>query len=69
MVRDQFVAGHWDCDLRHHLISVPPDTPIREIVDICRVWESHSNASDREDVTPTYTGTGSTFTRPDRANQ
>ena len=23
-------------------INVPPDTPIREIVDRCRVWESHS---------------------------
>ena len=43
MVRYRFVAGHRDCDLQRHLGSVPLDTPIREIVDICRVWESHSN--------------------------
>ena len=24
-----------------HLDSVPPETPIRDIVDLCRVWESH----------------------------
>ena len=34
-------AGHLDCALRRHLDSVPPDTPIRDIVDWCRVWESH----------------------------
>ena len=43
MVRDRFVSGHWDCTLRRHLDSVPPDTPIRNIVDQCRVWESHSD--------------------------
>ena len=41
MVRDRFVSGHRDCALRRHLDSVPPDTPIRDIVDWCRVWESH----------------------------
>ena len=42
MVRDRFIADQWSCGLRRHLDSVPPDTLIREIVDRCRVWESHS---------------------------
>ena len=40
MVRDRFVTGHRDYDLRRHLDSVPPDTPIREIVDRCSVGKS-----------------------------
>ena len=43
MVRDRFISGHRDCELRRHLDSVPPDTPIQDIVDRCRVWESHSD--------------------------
>ena len=42
MVWDRFIADQRSCGLRHHLDSVPPDTPIQEIVDRCRVWESHS---------------------------
>ena len=42
MVWDRFIADQRSCGLRRHLDSVPPDTPIREIVDRCRVWESHS---------------------------
>ena len=42
MVRDRFIADQRSCGFRRHLDSVPPDTPIREIVDHCRVWESHS---------------------------
>ena len=42
MVWDRFILRQRDCDLRHHLDRVPPDTPIRETVDQCRVWESHS---------------------------
>ena len=42
MVRDRFIADQQSCGLRRYLDSVPPDTPIREIVDRCRVWESHS---------------------------
>ena len=41
IIRDRFVAGHDSCELRQHLDSVPPETPIRDIVDRCRVWESH----------------------------
>ena len=37
MVHDRFVTGHQDCDLRRHIDSVPPNTPIRDIVGQCRV--------------------------------
>ena len=40
MFRDRFVASHWDCDLWRHFDSVLK-MPIRDIVDRCRVWESH----------------------------
>ena len=40
MVWDRFISDQQNCGLRRH--SVPPDTPIREIVDRCRVWKSHS---------------------------
>ena len=43
LIRDQFIAGHSNCDLRRHLDSVPPETPIRDVVDRCRVWESHAD--------------------------
>ena len=40
MVRDRLIAAQRSCGLRRHLDSVPPDTPIRDTVDRCRVWES-----------------------------
>ena len=43
LIRDRFIAGHGSCDLRRYLDCVPPDTPIRDIVDRCRVWESHAD--------------------------
>ena len=43
LIRDRFIAGHGNCDLRRHLYSVPPETPIRDVVDRCRVWESHAD--------------------------
>ena len=42
MARDRFISEQRSCGLRHHLDSVPLDTPIQDIVDRCRVWESHS---------------------------
>ena len=36
LIRDRFVAGDENCALRRHLYSVPPETPIRDIVDRCR---------------------------------
>ena len=43
LIRDRFIAGHDNCDLRRYLDSVPPETPIRDVVDRCRVWESHTD--------------------------
>ena len=40
-VSDIFIIGQGNRALRRHLDSVGPDTPIAEIVDRCRVWESH----------------------------
>ena len=52
-IRDRFIAGHPDCYLRWHLDSVPPDTPIRDIVDRCRVCESHADTYARRVAKPT----------------
>ena len=40
MVRDRFIDGQPECALRRHLDSLGPDTPMADIVDCCRVWES-----------------------------
>ena len=61
LIRDRFIAGHANCDLRRYLDCVPPDTPLRDIVDRCRVWESHGSTETRrvskpipDPVCPTY---------------
>ena len=41
MVRDRFIDGQAECALCRHLDSWGPDTPMADIVDCCRVWESH----------------------------
>ena len=41
MVRDRFVDGQVECALRRHLDSLGPDTPMADIVNCCRVWDSH----------------------------
>ena len=41
MVRDRFIDGQAECALRRHLDSLGPITPMVDIVDCCRVWESH----------------------------
>ena len=46
MIRDKFIAGQRQCALGRQLDGFAQDTPIGEIVDSCRVWESHSE-SDR----------------------
>ena len=43
MIRDKFIAGHEQCALRRQFDGFAQDTPIGEIVDSCRVWESHSD--------------------------
>ena len=62
LIRDRFIAGHESCELRQHLDCLPPDTPLRDIVDRCRVWESHADPSVRrvsrpmpEPAYPAYT--------------
>ena len=41
MVRDRFIDGQAECALGRHLDSLGPETPMADIVDCCRVWESH----------------------------
>ena len=43
LIHDHLMAGHSSCELWRYLDSVPPDTPIRDVVDRCRVWESHAD--------------------------
>ena len=45
MKRDKFIAGQEQCALRRQLDGFAQDTPIGEIVDSCRVWESHSDSN------------------------
>ena len=42
MVRNKFIASQQSCDLRWHLDSATPETSIVDIVDSCRIWESHA---------------------------
>ena len=35
LIRDRFIDGHESCELRRHLDCLPPDTPLRDIVDRC----------------------------------
>ena len=58
LIRDILIAGHSNCDLRRHLDSVCPETPIRDVVDRCRIWESHADPAVRRmskpNLDPTY---------------
>ena len=58
LIRDRIIAGHSSCELRRYLDSVPPETPIRDVVDRCRVWESHADPEvskpDPEPIYPAY---------------
>ena len=42
MVCNKFIAAQQSCDLRRHLDSAAPETSIGDIVDSCRIWESHA---------------------------
>ena len=53
LIRDRFIAGHSNCDLCRHLDSVSPETPIRDVVDRCCVWESHADPTVRRMSKPT----------------
>ena len=45
MISDKFIAGQEQCALRRQLDGFAQGTPIGEIVDSCRVWESHSDSN------------------------
>ena len=49
MVRDTFIACQRSCDLRRHLDGAAPETSILDIVDSCRIWESHGEPAGIED--------------------
>ena len=43
LIRDRFIAGQSSYELRRYLDSVPPETLIRDVVDRCRLRESHAD--------------------------
>ena len=45
MISDKFIAGQGQCVLRWQLDGFAQGTPIGEIVDSCRVWESDSDSN------------------------
>ena len=55
LIRDRFIAGHDSCALRRHLDCLPPDTPLRDLVDRCRVWESHAELAEQNVSQPKMT--------------
>ena len=48
MVREKFIASRRSCGLRRHLDGAAPETSILDIVDSCRIWESHGEPADTE---------------------
>ena len=50
MVRDKCIAAQRNCGLRQHLDGTSSDASIRDIVDSCRVWESHSERESSSDA-------------------
>ena len=44
MIRNKFIAAQQSCELRRHLDGASSDASIQDIVDSCRVWESHTEA-------------------------
>ena len=42
MVRNKCIASQKSGDLRRHLDSAMPEISIINIVDSCRIWESHA---------------------------
>ena len=51
MVLDRFIDGQAECALRRHLSdSLGHDTPMADIVDCCRVWESHIEMANKQQL-------------------
>ena len=68
MIRNKLIAAQQSCELRRYLDGAAADASIRDIVDSCRVWESHTEAGydGRDGVTPNFYGW---FPRWRRKNQ
>ena len=53
MIRNKFIAAQRSCELRRHLDGAAEEASIGNIVDSCRIWESHTETgfvrSDRQD--------------------
>ena len=47
IIWNRFITRHDSCELRRHLDSVPPETPIRDIVHRYRIWESQADSDVR----------------------
>ena len=69
LVRDWFIAWQDSCAFRRHLDSVSPETPIRDIVDRCRVWESHADMEDRRGWYPSLRRSLPAYTINDRGGR
>ena len=52
ILRDRFIAGPASCELYRHLDNITQETPIQDIVDRCRVWESHADSVDKRGLGP-----------------
>ena len=44
MTRNKFIAAQQSCELRRYLDGAAADASIGDIVDSCRVWESHTDS-------------------------
>ena len=42
MIRNKFIAAQRSCELRRHLDGAAEEASIGNIVDSCRIWESHA---------------------------
>ena len=53
LIRNKFIAAQRSCELRRHLDGAAEEASIGNIVDSCRIWESHAETgfvgSDRQD--------------------
>ena len=67
MVRDKFIASQQSCDLRRHLDGAAPETSILDIVDSCRIWESHGEPAGIENRGQSFTHRQPILPRPSPA--
>ena len=56
MICNKLIAAQQSCELRRYLDGAAADASIRDIVDSCRVWESHTEAGydGRDGVNPKF---------------